>query len=90
MGDDTLPDEKDNKEEVSLEQVDVNFKQDEEDPLVNMRSNRVRNSKTVGIKSKMDKKYTTTKSSITSALMGSMAKKATSNLAYQIPIARKS
>jgi hypothetical protein len=90
MGDDSLAGEKDNKEEVSLEQVDINFKSEEEDLLLNPRSNRVRNSKTVGVKAKIDKKYTTTKSSITSALMGSMAKKTSSNLAYQIPIARKS
>ena len=83
MGDDSLTGEKENKEEVSLEQADINFKSEEEDPLLNPRSNRIRNSKTVGVKAKIDKKYTTTKSSITSALMGSMAKKVgSSNLAY--------
>ena len=50
--------------------------------MLNLRSNRMRNSKTVGVKAKIDKKYTTTKSSITSALMGPIAKKGTSNLAY--------
>ena len=73
-----------------MEQVDVNFKSEEEDQLLNPRSNRLRNSKTVGVKAKMDKKYTSTKNSITGALMGSMTKKTTTNLAYQIPIARKS
>ena len=82
MGDDSLAGEKENKEELSLEQVDINFKTEEEDHLLNLRSNRMRNSKTVGVKAKIDKKYTTTKSSITSALMGPIAKKATSNLAY--------
>ena len=83
MGDESLAGEKENKEEVTLEQVDINFKSEEEDPLLNPRSNRIRNSKTVGVKAKIDKKYTTTKSSITSALMGSVPKKVgSSNLAY--------
>ena len=71
--------------------MDVNFKTGDEDTLINLRSNRLRNSKTYGLKPKMDKKYTTTKSSINTGLASSLAKKQpSSSLAYQIPVSRKS
>jgi len=48
MGEDSPIGNQDIRDEVSLEQVDVSFKQDEEeDLLLNLRSNRLRNSKTV-------------------------------------------
>ena len=49
---------------------------------------RLRNSKTVPGK-KVEKKYTTTKNTAASNYLGSISKK-TSNLSYQIPVARKS
>jgi hypothetical protein len=61
-----------NTQEVSpLEKMDLNFKSGEEDSLINLRSNRLRNSKTYGVKPKLDKKYTSTKSTINTALSGS-------------------
>lgn len=68
------------EEDVSLQQVDVDFERD----------NRLRNSNTLPGK-KTDKKYTTSKNTAASSYLGSiMTKKNASNLSYQIPVARKS